>query len=130
MKPRNLLILILAVLLYNGCNTALEDPDTVPAGQTLQLTAAKDTLLSGGKDMTVITARVPKLAGIIPVTFTTTAGTFIYSGTKTVMQLTDSLSGAYRYANTVIKSDTSSGPVYIVATATTTMKRISITFKK
>jgi len=123
-------ILLLSLLCIGavGCSK-LEDPDNISTDQKLTLTARNTSLKSGGNDTTTITVRVPKDAGIIPVTFTTTAGTFVYSATKTDKENTDILDGEYRYTQTVLKSDTSHGTVYIVASATTVQTRLAITFK-
>ncbi|WPU91695.1 hypothetical protein SNE25_20460 [Mucilaginibacter sabulilitoris] len=123
---QNFIILLLALVTV-ACNSKLEDPDLVPDSEKLQITA-KTAIASGGKDMTSIVVRVPKDAGALAVAFSSTAGSFIYSGTKTDKAYADSLSGDYRFAQTVLKSDTSHGNVYVTVGATTIQKRITIKF--
>jgi hypothetical protein len=125
---KNYLLIILIGFGLVGC-TKLEDPDNFPNDQKLTLTARTTSLISGGADTTTITVRVPKDAGVIPVSFSTTAGTFLYSAAKTDKENTDDLDGGYRYATTVLKTDTSHGTVYITASATTVQTRITLNFK-
>jgi len=121
------LILVMTVFL-NSCNSSLEDPDSVEADEILKLTVEKEILTSGGSDYTRIIARTPKEAGTIDVTFTTTAGLFQQSNAKTIKELTDSVSGNYRYASTKLLSDTTVGQVYITAEAKTARQRIEVVF--
>jgi hypothetical protein len=127
MKKRFTLMLFL--LGAQACNSRLEDPDSIPPDETLQLTSTVVVLSATGMDTTILVARIPKDAGILDISFSTTAGTFVKSGTKSIKQLADSLNGDYRYASTQMVSDTSPATVYITAETQGARKRINITFK-
>jgi len=86
------------------------------------------SIQSGGKGKTWVMARIPKEAGILDITFTTTAGKFVQVNDKIIKQLTDSLVDPYRYASTTLISDTTKGDVYITAEAKSIRKRIKIVF--
>jgi len=112
-----------------ACNSTLEDPDSVPIDDMLQLTSEKSSISTGG-GRTKLFARIPKDAGMTDVTFTTTAGIFPQANDKTIKQYTDSLVGIYRYATIELVSDTTTGKVYITGEAKTARRRILIIFTK
>lgn len=117
-----ILILIIAL----GCNSPLEDPDHVPAEKMLQLTGDPSSIPSHGQGRAVITARIPKEAGILDVTFKTTSGTFPQVNAKEIKEYTDSLAGDYRYASTTLVSDTAKVTAYVTAEVKSSRVRIPI----
>ena len=122
-------ILAFSILLsLSGCNSKLEDPDNVDPSKSLVLTSSRDSVHSGGTAAARIIARVPKDAGILDISFTTTAGNFAQSGGKSIKQLSDSLSVGYRYAAVTLTSDATRGTVYVTAEAKTARTRLRLTF--
>ncbi|GHN00436.1 hypothetical protein WSM22_19250 [Cytophagales bacterium WSM2-2] len=121
-------LLSFMLIIAAGCNSTLEDPDSLPADKTLQLSADLTSIPSGGGGKTLVLARVPKEAGLLDITFTATAGLFREANNKTVKDLTDSLVSDYRYASAVLVSDATKGTVYITAEAKTSRVRITVTF--
>ena len=115
----------------------LVDPNEINADDAL-LTLAKNgktQLRADGKDQAVILARLPEKTGIVDVSFSTTAGTFIYSNSKEVKELADSVSGNYRYARTVLQTDSLkaseiSKQVFVTVEVSGTRSRLSLTFVK
>jgi hypothetical protein len=108
----------------------LQDPDRVPIENSLVLSSAKYSLAIGGQT-TRVYARVPSTAGLVDVTFSTSMGAFIQAGPKvaTIKQLSDSLSGGFRWAAVTLASDpTTKGSVYVTAEAKGLRQRIILTF--
>jgi hypothetical protein len=118
----------LIICLSIGCNSPLEDTDSIAPEKTLQLSTSLPSIPSGAKGKTLVRARIPKEAGILDVTFSTTAGVFVQANAKTIKQLTDSLADPYRYASVTLVSDTTKGDVYITAEAKSIRKHIKIVF--
>lgn len=106
----------------------LENPEDVKASDKIVLFSSKDILAI--KDTAFIFAKIPKDAGTVDITFTTTAGTFIEAAAKTIKQLTDSIDGGHRYAKVVFVSDTNVATVYITAEATNARTRKTIIVNK
>ena len=119
---------LLMSILFVGCSSELEDPDAVTREQMIRVTTTKNILQANASDTTLVTAQIPKSAGRLDISFTSTKGSFIQSDAKTIKQLADSISGDYRYATTVLKSDSSKGQVYITAETGSARNRTSLTF--
>ncbi len=135
MKSKYYLLYILLSGL-TGCSTLI-DPDVSQADDTL-LTLAKNNkiqLKADGKDRTIVLARLPERAGIVDVSFTTTAGIFVYANNTSIKELADSVSGAYRYARAILQADTlkaseSTKQVFVTAEVSNTRNRLMLTFVK
>lgn len=126
--------LCVALLLLAGVMSCSEpeNPDAVRPAEKLLLTTPKDRtqLKANGRDSLYLTARLPDAAGAIDVTFTTTGGTFVYSGAQTDKQYADSTDGTYRYATTLLRADTLPRAVYVTAEIANARYRLSLTFTK
>lgn len=122
------ILLILAVALFHSCTSDLEDPQGVPPSETLNLFGTKTALLADAKDTLHLWARIPLAAGRLDITYTTTKGVFVESDAKTIKAFADSISGGYRFARTVLRSDSSKTTVYVTAETGTVRSRIPITF--
>lgn len=116
-------------LFLPGCSK-LEDPNSVSISDKLNIIIVKDTLDAKIKDTTAILARVSKDESLVDVSFTVTAGTFIATSGKTIKQLTDSLSGDFRYAKVIYVSDTVPGTVYLTTEALNARTRNTIIVKR
>jgi hypothetical protein len=125
-----LFILLLAAILFVTACSKLESPDAVDPSQKLTASVSKTSMRSGGADSIHVIARVPKAAGIIDVTFTSSHGDFVYSASNTVKQLTDSLAGPYRYSVVLFKADTTTGIYYFTAEAGGQRSRTQINVSK
>lgn len=126
---KKIILLLLIGLTYSSiCCTKLEDPNAVINDEILQITAIKSTLLANNTDTTHIIARIPKDAGRLDITFTTTRGTFKLAAAKTIKQIADSISGNYRFATTVLKSDSTKGDCFITAETGSERNHLSLIF--
>ncbi|MBH8567728.1 hypothetical protein KB206_02455 [Microvirga sp. STS02] len=117
-----------AVWVLGGCSP-LEDPALVAPEEILLLSVTgKKQLVANGQDKTVLLARVPKEAGQVIITFTTSAGSFPFNNTKIIKQFADSIQGDYRYARTLLRSDTTKGTVYLTAETPQASRRQTVLF--
>jgi hypothetical protein len=123
-----LILIELLTLITSSCSSKLEDPDMISEDQKLQVLTGRNNILANGNDTTLVFARVPYDAGRVDITFTTTQGIFVESKDKTIMQFTDSVSGTYRYARVILRSDSTKGVVYITAETGTSRNRSTIVF--
>lgn len=124
------ILVILTLLTAVGCNSKLEDPESVPPAEVLLLQTGKKELLYATLDTTTVTARIPKEAGTMDVKFTATHGTFVASSSKTVSQYADSIAGNYRYAVVLFTSDSSLTTVYVTAEINSVRERTTLKFTK
>jgi hypothetical protein len=116
-------ICFLSTMLTFSCSDDLEEPSKVASDDILKLTVNKNV-----KNLTTVLVRVPKDAGQIDVTFTTSGGFFSFNSLRTIKQFTDSIAGDYRYTRTELRPDTTKGPVYITAETTFARRRVDIKF--
>ncbi|MEO5685381.1 MAG: hypothetical protein ABIQ88_22225 [Chitinophagaceae bacterium] len=121
-------LFLTACIFLSICCTKLENPDAITKDEVLQITAIKSTLAANNSDTTHIVARIPKAAGKLDITFTTTRGNFTVSAAKTIKQLTDSVAGEYRFATVLLRSDSTKGDCYITAETGTARTYVSLTF--
>ena len=118
----------LIIYSFVSCSS-LEDPDEVKPSDILEISVnGLNQLRTYGRDQTTIIARVPKDAGRIDITFKTTAGIFTFSGAKEIKVFADSVSEDYRYAQTILKTDSTIGTAYITAEIPQARRRLAIPF--
>ncbi len=119
-------------LLWNAGCTEPEKVDNVALADKLLLTTKpiKSQIKADGKDTAYLLARLPHDAGVVDVTFTTTGGTFVFSGGSEIKDYADSSDGTYRYATALLKADTIPKQVYVTAEIASVRNRISLTFTK
>lgn len=122
-------IWFLIIIVVKSCVFKLEDPDQIQPEEILYLYTKESELISNGIDKTTVIARIPKNAGRLDIKFKTSKGLFIYSGTNEVKEYADSVAGRFRYAQTLIKSDTIPGIAYITADVEKIRRRTSIIIK-
>lgn len=108
-----------------------DDPSEFPLDEQIYVYPYRTKLNADGKDTTVVVARLPKDAGLVDVSFSTSAGSFIYSGEKSDKQYARRVIGNYRYAQTILQSDTAPrDSVYVTAEVTQVRNRTRLSFGK
>ena len=113
-----------------GCSSP-DDPSTFPIDEQIHVIRYRPKLYADGKDTTIIVARLPKDADLVDVSFSTSAGTFIYSGGQSDKQSARLVSGDYRYAMTILQAGTAPfDSVYITAEVTQARNHTSLSFVK
>lgn len=108
-----------------------DDPSLYPLDKQIYVYPYRTKLSADGVDTTVIIARLPKDAGLVDVSFSTSSGTFIYSGSRSDKQYARLTDEDYRYAKTILKSDTTPhDSVYITAEITKVRNSTYLSFIK
>jgi hypothetical protein len=125
---KKILFSTIIICLAIGCNSPLEDPDSIDPEKTLQLSTPTSYIQSDQKGKTLIRARIPIEAGALEIAFSTTAGSFIQVNAKNIKQLADSIVDPYRYATATLTSDTTKGEVFVSAEVKSIRKYIKILF--
>lgn len=124
-----IIALFLAGCFLESLENELESFDDINDADVMLLVIDKTEIKAYGADITTVTARIPEEASSIDITFSTTAGIFPVSATKTIMVRADSVSGGFRFATTTLISDTTLGVVYVTSSINDIRRTQSLVFK-
>lgn len=134
-------LFLLTILTGIAACSPLVDPDYIPPEDAITLRAIDSkgstvtTIKGDGQSQARILAQLPAETTSQDVTFSTTGGHFVYNEGKTIKELSDSVSGAFRFARALLQSDSlkpSDPPkvLYITVEVAGTRQRLSLTLTK
>lgn len=118
MKSFMFLTTVLAFFICNtGCDS-LENPDGVEEDEVLLLEVGELSRREADSMLVAdVVARVPKAAGKVDISFTSSKGAFARSASEAIDVFADSVDGDYRYARSVLQLSLSAVPHEVYVTA-------------